>query len=281
MTAIKGSVGQRAANHKADVATVQALLNLRVAAFGMPLLRGDGICDPATIKAIRNYQLRVLGLPLANGRVDPAGPLIDSLSTSDPIAIRRDIALAEAARARLSGAAWFHAHQADYPNSSSVSDLTPTFGAQVNAFLAALRLAGATVQISATRRNRGRAWIMHYAWMLAHDTARPADIPAEPTVDIIWDHGDTRDTRRAATEMVKLFGIAFKPSLTSHHISGTAIDMTIHWTGPIRIADAAGKYHDIDQPRSGATNTVLHTIGASYGVRKLLSDPPHWSMDGH
>jgi hypothetical protein len=30
-----------------------------------------------------------------------------------------------------------------------------------------------------------------------------------------------------------------------------------------------------------ALNPVLHKIGASYGVIKLLSDPPHWSSDGH
>jgi uncharacterized Zn-binding protein involved in type VI secretion len=25
----------------------------------------------------------------------------------------------------------------------------------------------------------------------------------------------------------------------------------------------------------------LHAVGASYGVHKLVSDPPHWSDDGH
>jgi len=28
------------------------------------------------------------------------------------------------------------------------------------------------------------------------------------------------------------------------------------------------------------SNPVLHTVGAYYGVFKLLSDPPHWSVDG-
>ena len=281
MAVIKASVGDKAANHRDDVAVVQTLLNLRIAAFGMPPLRTDGVSDAATIRAIRNYQIRVLDLYRVTGRVDPAGAVIDALANTDPVAVRRDITRAEAARDLLSGADWFRANQARYPNSADVADLTPGFAAQVNAFLAALRLAGATVHISATRRNRTRAYLMHYSWMLAHGAVKPGDVPVDRDTDIIWDHGDAKETRDAARDMVKLFEIAFQPSLTSNHIHGTAIDMTIQWTGPIEIADAAGKKHALDQPRSGSTNTKLHDIGASYGVRKLLSDPPHWSADGH
>jgi hypothetical protein len=34
-------------------------------------------------------------------------------------------------------------------------------------------------------------------------------------------------------------------------------------------------------PRTGAFNTDLHQVGASYGVVKLVTDHPHWSADGH
>jgi len=34
-------------------------------------------------------------------------------------------------------------------------------------------------------------------------------------------------------------------------------------------------------PRTGAGNTALHGVGAGYGVHKIVSDPPHWSDDGH
>jgi D-alanyl-D-alanine dipeptidase len=281
MALIQASVGEKGANQRADVATIQTLLNQRITAFGTAPLRGDGVCDAATIQAIRNYQIRILGVRKATGRVDPTSPMADALANPDSAAVRLDIVKAEAARNRLSGADWFRANQAKYPNSSSVSDLTPAFAAQVNSFLAALRLAGATIHISATLRNRTRVYLMHYSWMLAHGAIKPSDVPADPNTDIIWDHGDAKETRDAARAMVKLFGIAFKPSLTSNHMRGTAIDMTIHWAGPIEIADAAGKKYSLDQPRSGNTNTVLHGIGASYGVRKLSSDPPHWSADGH
>lgn len=29
------------------------------------------------------------------------------------------------------------------------------------------------------------------------------------------------------------------------------------------------------------SQSSLHAVGATYGVYKLLSDPPHWSDDGH
>ena len=45
--------------------------------------------------------------------------------------------------------------------------------------------------------------------------------------------------------------------------------------------DANGAVKSIGAPRSGNTNTALHKVGASYKVVKLLSDPPHWSDNGH
>jgi hypothetical protein len=81
--------------------------------------------------------------------------------------------------------------------------------------------------------------------------------------------------------MVDLFGIAYQPSLTSLHTLGRAVDMTIGWNGTIQVEDAKGKKHPLGAPRSGESNTKLHEIGATYGVKKLLSDPPHWSDNGH
>ena len=28
-------------------------------------------------------------------------------------------------------------------------------------------------------------------------------------------------------------------------------------------------------------NSALHSVGDSYGVKKLKTDAPHWSIDGH
>lgn len=181
----------------------------------------------------------------------------------------------------FSGAEWWHANEYKYPNSADISDLEPAFATSVSQFIRALTAARATVTVAATRRNRLRAYLMHYSWVIANREIEPAKVPLEPEVKIIWDHGDDEASRTAAAEMVELFGLAFKPSLISNHIAGLAVDMKISWTPPISVRDARGRDILIDKPTSDATNSHLHAVGATYGVRKLLSDPPHWSVNGH
>ncbi len=115
---------------------------------------------------------------------------------------------------------------------------------------------------------------MHHSWRVARGQLAPADVPAIAGCDILWDHGDLATSRAAAREMVRLFHIVFKPSLTSNHIEGTAIDMTITRPRSMTMTDGAGKTVVV------ASDAALHTVGASYGVRKLASDPPHWSANG-
>ena len=182
---------------------------------------------------------------------------------------------------RLSGAKWWHAHEASYPNSSKLSDLDSSFRSKVEKFIDALEDAGAQVKVSATRRNAKRAFLMHYSWAVANGQVAPNAVPAEPGVDIIWDHKNLKKSRAAAQEMVDLFHMAFIASLTSLHIKGLAIDMDISWSGTIKIEDAKGETIELGTPRTGARNDKLHDVGATYGVIKLLSDPPHWSSTGH
>src|SRR5262245_25718788 len=127
----------------------------------------------------------------------------------------------------LSGAKWWHANQAKYPNSRKVEDLADGFRENVQAFLDALKAAGANVTISSTRRSKERAYLMHWSWKLLRGEVVAKDIPAQAGVTIKWDHGDETKSRKAAQEMVDLFQIAYQPSLTSRHIEGKAIDMTI------------------------------------------------------
>lgn len=181
----------------------------------------------------------------------------------------------------LSGKAWWHANQGSYPNSAAVADLAPGFRGKVETFIAALRKAGAIVTPNATRRNKTRAYLMHYSFKLAKGMIRAKDIPAVEGCVIIWDHGDVKKSRIAAREMVRLFDIVFQPSLTSLHISGNAIDMNIAWTGTMKIVDGKGVTREIGAPASGAKNAALHKVGGTYGVYKLLSDAPHWSSNGH
>jgi hypothetical protein len=87
--------------------------------------------------------------------------------------------------------------------------------------------------------------------------------------------------------MVAGFGLAVPPksinppALTSNHITGLAIDMDITWTGTINVKGKDAKDVAITFIPDVNANTRLHAVGASYGIRKLATDAPHWSHDGH
>jgi hypothetical protein len=274
---ISAPVGEGGANTPADVTIVQNLLNAHAANVGIQRLKVDGSIGSRTISAIRTFQFKVMKLQKPDGRVDPNGrtftALMHSGTTSPSLG-------PVAGTDNLSGSAWWHANQAKYPNSASVSDLESSFRTKVEAFIAALQAAGATVSVSATRRNKIRAHLMHYSWDIAKGLIKPSAVPGISGLTIVWDHGTLPKSKSAAAAMVGLFDIVYRPSLTSRHISGTAIDMTISWTGTLKIKNKAGTVVSIDAPRDGS-NPKLHTVGKSYGVVKLLSDPPHWSVDGH
>ncbi|HEX8301421.1 hypothetical protein [Sphingomonas sp.] len=267
--AIGAPVGKSGVNDLADVIVVQHLLNDWLAATGQPLLPTDGDCGPRTIAAITAYQAQVVGIAKPDGLVTPGGKTWIALSSG------------QGSAASLSGATWWHANQARYPNSEKVADLASPFRDRASAFIDALKAAGAKVTVSATRRNRTRAHLMHYSWRVSRGEMAPGQVPALAGLAIRWDHGDLAKSKKGAREMSDLFGIAFQPSLTSLHIEGRAIDMTISWTGTIEVKDKAGRKRPLGAPRSGDTNTELHAIGVTYGVLKLLSDPPHWSDNGH
>jgi len=266
---IGASVGKGGINDLADVLVVQHLLNAWLGATGQPLLPTSGSCGSLTIAAITGYQGKALAMPSPDGLITPGGRTWTALAAGTGIP------------PLLSGAAWWKANQAKYPNSAAVADLVQPFRGKVSAFLQAMRDAGASVTVAATRRNAVRAHLMHYSWCVAKGSVAPKDVPALPGLRIQWDHGELAASRTGAQEMVDLFQIAFEPSLTSRHIEGRAIDMTIGWNGTLRIKDKAGKTRKLDAPRTGDANRDLHAVGATYGVIKLLSDPPHWSDDGH
>ncbi|WP_218000386.1 peptidoglycan-binding domain-containing protein [Sphingomonas soli] len=266
--AIGASVGKGGINDLADVIVVQHLLNDWLAATGQPTLPVDGDCGPRTIATITAYQAQVVALARPDGLVTPGGKTWNALSTG------------QGSQALLSGAAWWRANQAKYPNSEKLADLASPFRERAIEFVDALKAAGAKVIVSATRRNRTRAHLMHYSWRVSRGEIAPRDVPAIAGLAIRWDHGDPARSKKGAQEMSDLFGLAYQPSLTSNHIDGRAVDMTISWTGTIEIKDKAGKKRSLAAPRTGDANTELHKVGATYGVLKLLSDPPHWSDNG-
>lgn len=184
----------------------------------------------------------------------------------------------------LSGAAWVQR----FPTSRSTADLSAGFRPAADNFISALQAAGANVRISATLRPPERAFLMHYSYRVARGGLNPAAVPAREGIDICWVHRNADGTvnlaasRAAAEAMVRAYDIVYAPALNSRHTQGNAIDMTITWTGNLVITNGNGQQVTITTtPRTGAGNTQLHTVGATFGAIKLVSDAPHWSSDGH
>ena len=180
--------------------------------------------------------------------------------------------------------AWANLHA---KNSDSIDDLAEPFKSNVKAFKKALEDAGASVKVTAVRRDAKRAYLFHWAWMIALDKAKPSEAGAMAGVDIDWDLGDAAKSKAAAQEMVAGFGLAVPPtstvapSLTSNHINDNAIDMTIAWKGELKVKKKDGSIAAVPFMASANANTLLHSVGESYDVKKLKTDEPHWSSTGN
>ena len=161
-----------------------------------------------------------------------------------------------------------------FPTSVSLDDLISPFKENCKAFIAALEAAGAKVSIAATFRPPERAYLMHYCCMIAFSKMDPAAVPPMAGVDIQWDLGNAPDSIRAASDMAKGYDIAFPAALVSRHTQRRAIDMTVSFQGNATL----------ELPHIEIRSTVPSTLwaaGATFKVIKLISDPPHWSDDGH
>ncbi len=180
-------------------------------------------------------------------------------------------AVARIPERELSGAQWV----SRFPTSASVSDLAEPFQSNVASFFNAISVAGGATRVSATYRPPERAYLMHYASSLSRGTVSAESIPAMTGVNIEWVHPTATESKTAASAMADAYGIVYPPALVSNHSRRTAIDVTI--TGMIGrvILDGAGTRVTIN------SLSDLNAVGVSYGVIKLVSDPPHWSEDGH
>ena len=179
--------------------------------------------------------------------------------------------------AEFSGPQWC----ARFPGSRSPDDLTPEWRGKVWAFISAMQHAGANVDISATYRPPERAYLMHWCWMIANLSQAPGAVPHMQGVAIDWTHGgDISAARTAALAMVRAYDLEMLPALDSRHVHGRAIDMTISWSNMLSIRDFDGNLHHIRSSPHDGTNRELAQVGGSFGVVKLVSDPPHWSDDG-
>lgn len=185
-----------------------------------------------------------------------------------------------------SGKYWVSWADAFAKNSAKVDDLAPLFRDNVKNFIKALTDAGAKVDVSTTQRSDKRAYLFHWCWKISQGKCKPSDATKMIGVDIEWDHGDDKKSKAGALEMVNGFGLAVPPrstnppSLTSNHIAGEAIDMTIKWTGAINVKKKDGTGTSLPFTSNAMADTGLHKVGESYGVKKLTTDAPHWSLTG-
>ena len=182
--------------------------------------------------------------------------------------------------ATVSGAPWV----AKFPTSTSTSDLKDPFKTNFEAFLRAMKEAGISMRITASHRPKQRAYMMHYAWMIAKGKITPAEVPPLVGVDIIWNHGHAK---QGAQDMVDAFGInnlAVPPALNSRHIEGRAIDTVLTWTKDIKIRKKDGTFKTIAGEPRNSTHPDLIAVGSTYGVihfKPASADKVHWSDDGH
>jgi hypothetical protein len=186
-----------------------------------------------------------------------------------------------------SGIFWVSWANAHATSSKSIDDLVEPFRSNADSFVKALTAAGAKVDISVTKRSDKRAYLFHWCWLIGLGKKKALDAPPKAGVPIDWNHGDDAKSVKGAKEMITGFHLAVPPAstnapaLSSNHITGQAIDMTITWAGTISIAKPDGTTEAVPYMANVNANTKLHAIGALYGVKKLVTDAPHWSYNGH
>jgi hypothetical protein len=179
-------------------------------------------------------------------------------------------------RVRLSGPEWV----SQFQFSESLDDLAFPFRTYAKEFEQALKESGAKISISNTYRPPERAYIMHYCVRIANRWSNALDVPSFPGVEIDWAHYTNELSVWWADKMAIAYDIAYPPALRSNHTIGRAIDWYIEWEGTLKIKKLDGTLVSIGAPRNSFDNADLWAVGASYGVYKLPSDPPHWSQDG-
>jgi D-alanyl-D-alanine carboxypeptidase len=200
----------------------------------------------------------------------PAAPKAAAAPTAVP-------AQAAADGKRLSGKHWVD----QYDTSRTLDDLKDPFKGDLSKFIDMLKKNGAHVEISATYRPPQRAWLMHWAWVIANGGikySRLGRIKNPYGVDIVWDHGTEAASRAAAAEMVSGYHMAHIAALKSRHTERRAVDMTITHAPKTLVID--GEKYPIGKEKA-TKNEALWMVGQMFKVVKLASDPPHWSDDGH
>lgn len=312
MEIIFNAVGKNGKNDASDVKKIQNLLN---ASSAVTTIVADGRYGPATLKAIIQYQMSIFlqenacdGLISANGNTlralnnakTPimrkvtlamadmqanrlgASPSPAKSAHADVLVVRTELKTVTSAYKGLSGERWC----GQFPTSINTDDLRSPFKENFKKFESALSAAGLDFKIEATFRPSQRAWLMHTAYMIAHAKLNPEKIPPLAGVNIDWVHRDAKGncditaSKAAAAAMNRGYHTKYKPSITSLHISGNAVDATFSWSKSFSIIDGNNKTVKVPAG-SSIDSKILHEVAETYGVRKKTNDHPHWSINGN
>jgi hypothetical protein len=170
----------------------------------------------------------------------------------------------------------------------SVDDLDPLFKLKVRAFLKALQDAGATVTIGTTRRSDKRAYLFHWSWRIAVGNAKASAATAKagrrhPLGS--WQRGgqqarrpgDGRRLRPRRPAEEHQSAVARQPP---HPRQGDRHDDPCG-SGTLKVKKHGGGIVDVSVHGERQPELEAARVGASYGVLKLKTDAPHWSLDGH
>ncbi len=199
---------------------------------------------------------------------------------------------------RLSGAHWKAIADANWPNGDQISDLEAGFGADLQSFISMLAANGIVAEMTAGLRPPQRSFLFHWCLEVASGRTAPADVPAMAGVDIVWDHGTTAKSRKAAQEMADKFGLVGVAAHPSNHNDGKAADMKMNFNGKTTLTYKVGANQVTrtikinDEAISGQSakgkkitnieSRELSKAGADFGVKRAVdSDIVHWSRTGN
>ena len=184
---------------------------------------------------------------------------------------------------QLSSGTWAWCNNSGYVNGQSLDQLEGDFKDKAKNIIGALRAAGVGVSVASTLRHPVRAAIMRYTFRYSREGVKD-----QKSLDLMAKHGVTvTGDRKAATAAVAKFGIAYTPSVTSNHIYGHAVDMSLSNLPAGKQIQLYGKTMTIQKGSASSKSTAesvrLNNTLNYYGIagfKKMLSDKPHWSHNG-
>lgn len=179
--------------------------------------------------------------------------------------------------------------------------VNPSFGARIRSLVAQLDRQGATTVVESAVRSRKRGYLIFGSYFLSraktkrqlrarvrrldrYNRAWGLDVP------IVWRHprGFTA-TVEAARKMADTYGVDYATvggARKSDHYDGNAVDLVaVDLPRRLELAapDGARSVFDLSAPEQtrdlSLTPELIDWIEAHFGIAKLRSDYPHWSVE--